>query len=139
MAGRLSKGFCNLKWLFLLFIAVPTAELAVLLYAGSQIGVFETILLILLTAAAGSFLAKREGLRAWKEIRKKAEEGHPPGDAALDGLFILAAGLMLLFPGFISDLIGLVFLVPAARKALKPLLYRLIRKKMKKGSVVIIR
>ncbi|WP_213423516.1 FxsA family protein [Bhargavaea massiliensis] len=128
-----------MKWLFLLFIVVPTTELAVLLYAGSHIGMFETILLILLTAAAGSYLAKREGLRAWQEIRKQAAEGYPPGNAALDGLFILAGGLMLLFPGFITDAIGLFLLMPAVRKKLKPFLYRQIRKKMKNGSMVIIR
>lgn len=128
-----------MKWLFLLFIVVPTTELAVLLYAGSHIGVIETILLILLTAAAGSFLAKREGLRAWQDIRKQAAEGYPPGDAALDGLFILAGGLLLLFPGFITDVIGLMLLIPAVRKKLKPVLYRQIRKRMKKGNVVIIR
>ena len=100
---------------------------------------FETILLILLTAAAGSYLAKREGLRAWQEIRKQAAEGYPPGNAALDGLFILAGGLMLLFPGFITDAIGLFLLMPAVRKKLKPFLYRQIRKKMKNGSMVIIR
>ncbi|MFC7364587.1 MULTISPECIES: FxsA family protein [Bhargavaea] len=128
-----------MKWLFLLFIVVPTTELAVLLYAGSHIGVFETILLILLTAAAGSYLAKREGLRAWKDIRKQAAEGYPPGDAAMDGLFVLAGGLLLLFPGFITDVAGLFLLIPGVRKILKPVLYRQIRKKMKKGSVVIIR
>ena len=128
-----------MKWLFLLFIVVPTTELAVLLYAGSHIGMFETILLILLTAAAGSYLAKREGLRAWQEIRKQAAEGYTPGNAALDGLFILAGGLMLLFPGFITDAIGLFLLMPAVRKKLKPFLYRQIRKKMKNGSMVIIR
>ncbi|WP_040229182.1 FxsA family protein [Bhargavaea cecembensis] len=128
-----------MKWLFILFIVVPTSELAVLLYAGSKIGVFPTIAIILLTAAAGAWLAKSQGLMAWRELQRRAAAGEPPGEAAVDGLFILIGGLFLLFPGFITDALGLLLLLPPTRRAFRPVLYRQLRKKMKNGSMVIIR
>ncbi|SIT84998.1 UPF0716 protein FxsA [Edaphobacillus lindanitolerans] len=126
-----------MKWLFILFIVVPTSELAVLLYTGSKIGVMPTIAIILLTAALGAWLAKSQGLKAWRELQRRASAGEPPGDAVLDGLFILFGGILLLLPGLITDILGLLFLLPPTRRAFKPVLYRQLRKRMKNGVVVI--
>ncbi|MET3575949.1 FxsA family protein [Bhargavaea ullalensis] len=128
-----------MKWLFILFIVVPTSELAVLLYAGSKIGVLPTIGIILLTAALGAWLAKSQGLMAWRELQRRTAAGEPPGDAVLDGLFIFLGGILLLIPGLITDVLGLLFLLPPTRRAFKPLLYRQLRKRMSGGTIIIRR
>lgn len=94
--------------LFLLFLIVPAVELALLLQIGRWIGLWPTIGLIFATALAGSFLARREGMATWRAFRQRLAEGKLPGRELIDGVLILLAGALLITPGVLTDLLGLI-------------------------------
>src|SRR4029453_13810914 len=88
------------------FILVPLAELAVLIAVGDWIGLVPTLVLLLVVSVAGAWLAKREGLAAWRRLQLALTEGRMPTVEVADGAMILLAGALLLTPGFLSDVIG---------------------------------
>jgi UPF0716 protein FxsA len=98
-----------------LLIVVPITEIAVLVAVGRQIGAGWTILLMLATSALGGWLLKREGGRAWRAFQADLAERRPPGRTATDGLLVLIGGIFMLVPGFVSDIIGLFFILPPTR------------------------
>ncbi|WP_423821017.1 FxsA family protein [Salinisphaera sp. SPP-AMP-43] len=108
MAGRL----------LLLFIIAPIVELFLLIKIGGVIGIIPTVALVLLTAAIGSQLVRRQGLEVMNRIRSAQARGEAPALPMLDGAALLLAGFMLLTPGFISDALGFVLLVPKLRQQL---------------------
>lgn len=117
-AGRKRK-VCEVRLGFLPFVmlAVPLAEIATFVVVGSQIGVLATIALVLLTAITGAFLLRIQGLGALERIRTEMERGNTPGRDLVHGVMIMAAGLLLLVPGFLTDTLGLLLFVPPVRDA----------------------
>ena len=111
--------------LFLLFAVVPVAEIYVLVTVGGAIGVLPTIILVLLTALAGAHLARLQGLSVMMRIRENLAQGFMPAEELLDGLLIFLAGMVLLTPGFLTDIAGLLILLPVTRNMFK----RWLRKK----------
>lgn len=120
-----------------MFILVPTAEIALLLYSGNHLGVMPTVLLILLTGLGGAYLAKRQGIKAWKEFQLRMSSMETPGNAIIDGLCIFIGGILLMMPGFITDLAGLLLLFNGPRNLIRPFIVKWIYNKMKKGQIVI--
>lgn len=111
--------------LFLLFAVVPVAEIYVLVSVGGVIGLFPTIALVLLTALAGAHLARLQGLSVMMRIRENLAQGFMPAEELLDGLLIFLAGMVLMTPGFLTDICGLLILLPITRNIFK----RWLRKK----------
>ena len=105
--------------LFLLFALVPVAEIYVLVSVGGAIGVFPTIALVLLTALAGAHLARMQGLSTMVRIRENLDQGFMPAEELLDGLLVFLAGMVLLAPGFLTDICGLLILLPGTRGIFK--------------------
>lgn len=103
---------------FLLFIAVPLTELALLIKVGEIIGVGATILLVIATAVIGVALLKRQGLSALEKARNTVEAGDFPVESVVDGACLLVAGAFLLTPGLITDTLGFALLVPALRRGI---------------------
>ncbi len=101
-----------------LFLAVPLTEIVVFLIVGSQIGVLMTIQLVLLTAAAGAILLRYQGLGVLSRIRAQLDAGQLPGRDLGNGAMILAAGVLLLTPGFVTDTIGLLLFIPPVRESI---------------------
>ncbi|ALC92708.1 exlusion protein FxsA [Bacillus sp. FJAT-18017] len=126
-------------WFFILIIAVPAAEIGVLLWSGKQIGVPLTVLLIILTGILGTYLARSQGMKIINQARQQLNYGQMPGDAVLDGVCILIGGTMLLSPGFLSDVFGILLLLPLTRKFFKRWLALAIKRWINKGNVKIIR
>ena len=102
--------------LFLLLTIVPFVELVILLRIAEQFRWGPTILLVIATGAVGAWLARREGLKALSRIQAELERGVMPTTAMVDGALILAAGLVLVTPGILTDLLGLALLVPLFRR-----------------------
>lgn len=100
----------------LLLVILPLAELAVLIQVGSSIGVPATILLVLATSVAGAALVRREGRRAWRDLRAVLDTGRWPGDEVARGSLVILGGALLLLPGFLTDVVGFLLLVPAVRR-----------------------
>lgn len=103
----------------MLFIVLPFVELVILLQIGGEIGALNTIVLIVGTGIVGGYLAKREGLSVWRRFQEKLSQGGMPGDELIDGLIILVAGALLVTPGVITDVVGLLGLLPPSRSVLK--------------------
>lgn len=110
--------------LILLFTAVPLLELALLLRVGRLIGVGPTLALVILTGVTGALLARGQGVATLRRIQADLAGGIMPGDRLLDGLFILAGGLLLLTPGLLTDALGFCALLPPGRALLKRVLTR---------------
>ncbi|BCA27294.1 FxsA family protein [Metapseudomonas otitidis] len=99
-----------------LFLLFPLIELAVLIKVGSVIGVFPTLLLLVATALLGSFMLRIAGVATAWRARERLARGELPEQEMLEGLMIAVGGGLLLLPGFISDLFGLVCIIPFTRR-----------------------
>lgn len=99
----------------ILMLAFPLLEIAVFVMVGGEIGVLPTIGLIVLSGILGAFLLRWQGFGAMKRIRREVEQGGTPGRELAHGAMIMLAGILLLIPGFISDVFGLLLFIPAVR------------------------
>ncbi|MFJ5716733.1 FxsA family protein [Neobacillus sp. NPDC093127] len=128
-----------MRYLFILIIAIPAAEIGLLLFSGKTIGVWPTLLLIILTGVIGAYLAKREGLQTIRKAQAQLQNGQIPGEAVLDGICILAGGILLLLPGFITDISGFLMLFPPTRRVFKFFMINSLRKRIQRGNIKIIK
>ena len=108
--------------LIVALIVVPIAELYVLISVGHAIGVLPTIALLLLDSVVGASLLRREGRRTWQAFRLALAERRVPAREVADGALVLFGGALLITPGFISDVVGLLCLLPPGRRVLRRLL-----------------
>jgi UPF0716 protein FxsA len=108
--------------LFVLFIVVPIAELYVLIQVGQAIGVLPTIALLLIDSVVGAWLLRHEGAKAWRAFRLALDERRVPAREVADGALVLFGGALLLTPGFLSDILGLLCILPPTRAGLRRLL-----------------
>lgn len=125
--------------LLILFTCIPLLEIYVLLEAGRQIGLSATILLILLTGIAGAWLARTQGIEILRRIQLEMAAGRMPAVALLDGAMVLIGGVLLLTPGFCTDLVGFTFLAPFSRPFWRDLLSRWVQKNVEQGRIHIHR
>ncbi len=124
--------------LFFLFTTVTFLELALIIKVGTKIGVLDTILLIIFTGIAGAYLARSQGISILSRIQAQLHSGILPTDQMLSGLLVLAGGLLLLTPGFITDLLGLLLIVPVSRERIKAKLKEYLRHKLEtEGSFYV--
>ncbi len=105
--------------LALLFLVIPVLELAVIIQVGRSFGVLNTVGLLLVVSFAGAWLVKREGVGVWRRFNRQVRAGSVPSREIADGVLILFAGALLLTPGFLSDVLGLLLLVPPVRAAIR--------------------
>jgi UPF0716 protein FxsA len=102
--------------LIVVFLVVPLLELGVILWVGSAIGVLPTLAFLLAVSVCGGWLVRRIGFGVWQRARRTLDAGQIPGQELLDGSVVLGAGALLLVPGFVTDVVGLVLLVPIVRR-----------------------
>ena len=110
--------------LIILFIVVPIAELAVLIQVGQAIGVWWTIALLVADAILGSMLARSQGQLVWRRFNEALQAGRAPAREVMDGALVLFGGALLLTPGFLSDILGIVLLLPPTRALVRAILVR---------------
>ncbi len=110
--------------LVILFIVVPIAELYVIIKVGELIGVWPTLALLLADALLGSLLLRHQGRSAWRRFNQALAERRFPGKEVADGVLIVIGGTLLLTPGFLSDIAGLLLLIPPTRAVARGLLRR---------------
>jgi UPF0716 protein FxsA len=127
-----------LAYLVVLLTVVPIFELYVLIKVGQFIGALNTVLVVLLTGIAGAILAKLQGLSILRRIQEDLLRGIMPAASLLDGLFILSGGILLITPGFITDCLGLLFLVPMTRDIFKRWLKKKFRQMIDEGQTLTI-
>ena len=103
--------------LFLLFIIIPIVEISVLIQVGSVLGFWPTIAIVILTAWLGAKYVKQQGLATLRAVQEKTVMGQVPSEEIISGVMLLVAGVVLVTPGFVTDIIGLALLVPMVRKS----------------------
>lgn len=124
-----------MRFLLILFILVPIAEIFVLIKVGQVVGALPTIAMILLTAVVGVALLRRQGYAAIARARQKMEQGSMPAGEMVEGLFLAVGGALLLTPGFITDAVGFCCLIPGVRR----LLIRWGFARLLKGRIVTVK
>ena len=113
--------------ILLLLIALPVVELAVLVQVAGEVGVFNTIGLLILVSLVGVWLAKQAGLGVIARMRRAQADGEVPSRELMDGALILLAAMLLVLPGFVSDAVGILLLIPPIRIGVRTLALRRIR------------
>jgi len=101
--------------LILLFILVPIAELAVIIQIGQWLGLLWTVVLLIADSVLGSMLMRVQGRAVWRRFNAAVAEGRVPARETIDGVLVIFGGALLLTPGFITDVFGLVCLLPPTR------------------------
>jgi UPF0716 protein FxsA len=128
-----------MRYLILLLILIPAGEIGFLLLSGRIIGILPTISLIIFTGVVGAYLAKRQGMETIRKAQEQLRLGRMPGEELLDGICIIIGGTLLLTPGFLTDVFGLILLIPQTRIYFKKLLTKFFRDRLDKGKITIIR
>lgn len=105
-------------WIIIPILLMPLAEIAGFVVVGRALGVWSTLGLVILTGIAGVLLLRSQGLQVLRQLSAEGREGRVPGGAIIHGAMIVVAALLLLIPGFISDIIGLALFIPATRRML---------------------
>ena len=116
--------------LVVLFILLPIAEIYVIVRVGEAIGILPTLALLIVDGFLGAALARSQGRAAWARFNRALGEGRVPGREVFDGAMIIAGGAFLLAPGFITDAIGLLLLLPPTRAAFRGLVARMARRRV---------
>ena len=121
----------GLRWvLFALFVLVPLVEIYVLIQVGQVIGAWWTIGLLVLDSLIGSWLVKREGGRTWRALRTTLSSGGMPARELADGALVLIGGTLMLTPGFVTDVLGILLVVPVTRPFFRRVLTRVVTERL---------
>ena len=120
--------------LFLIFAILPILEIALLINVGEQIGGWDTVGLVILTAFVGAYFVRREGLSTLFNAQRKMQLGDMPGQEMAEGLLLVIAGVLLVTPGFITDIIGFLLSMPVSRPAIAKLLMKNLQVQMVSGA-----
>ena len=113
-----------------LFILVPIAELAVIIQVGQAIGVWWTIAILIADSILGSLLMRAQGRSAWRRFNEALQGGRVPAREVADGVLVIFGGALLLTPGFLSDIFGLLFLLPPTRAVIRRVFLRQAMKRI---------
>lgn len=112
------------------FLVVPVLELLLFIYVQNRIGLGLLLIGVMVTAAAGAFLVRMQGLAVWKSVRGELAAGRPPGRQLVHGAMVLAGGALLLTPGFLTDGVGLLLMIPFVREGLRRLGSRFLQRRV---------
>ncbi len=123
--------------LILAFTLIPIIEIYLLIKMGGALGAFNTILVVICTAIVGAYLARLQGTKTYKQIQANLNQGKMPAEELFDAVIIFAAGLVLLTPGFLTDIFGLLLLFPSSRKYFKNWLRKKYSEKLSQKTINI--
>ena len=127
-----------MKNFFLAFVAIVFAEIATFIVVGKWIGVFPTLLFIVLTSVLGVYLIKKLGTKSFQTIQTSIAQGQAPGVALVEAFMMFVGAVLLITPGFLTDVIGLMMFTSFTRNLFKPVIFMWLRKKMKNSQMIIV-
>lgn len=123
--------------LILIFIIVPLMEILLLIEIGSRIGTLNTISIIIVTGILGGYMMRHQGFAILTNIRMDLSQGRMPTGELINGALVLAGGILLLTPGFFTDAVGFVLLIPTTRGFVRKKIQLLIQRKIESGDIHI--
>jgi len=121
--------------LLLLFVAIPLVELYILIKVGKYLGTANTIMIVILTGILGAAFARSQGAGIFNKIRQTLSLGKIPGNEMIQGILIFTGGIMLLTPGFLTDILGFSLILPFSRQFFASIFMSYIKKKIDSGRV----
>jgi UPF0716 protein FxsA len=121
---RLAATLPSVLVLVALFVLVPLVELAVFVQIASSFGIWNTVAVLLAISLLGAWIVRRQGMGVWRRAQLQLTAGRVPAKEVVDGFLLLCAGGLLLVPGFVTDALGLLLLLPPVRAGLRALLTR---------------
>ncbi|NMO95493.1 FxsA family protein [Paenibacillus lemnae] len=127
------------KWMLAAVIFMPAIEIFGFSYVAEQVGGMNTLLLTLLTSAIGVAMMRFEGRKAMEDAKLKADSGMMPGESMAVGLCIFIGGILLIIPGFVTDIVGFTMLFPITRPIYRILLLKWMKKNIKNGKITIFK
>ncbi|MFD1038103.1 FxsA family protein [Virgibacillus byunsanensis] len=125
-----------MRWLLLALLVIPALEIGVFIWAGGMIGPWWVVGLILLTGVVGVTIAKQQGMETWNRARASMSYGQVPANEIIDGICIFVGAVFLFTPGFLTDIVGFILVLPTTRTPFKIWLQKYIKYMMDKGTVV---
>ena len=108
-----------MPFLLAVFVGVPVLEVIVFIVVGGRIGLLNVLALILVTGVVGAFVASRQGMAVWRDAQIQMAQGAFPGRELAHGAMVLAGAMLLITPGFVTDVVGFLLMVPVVREALR--------------------
>ena len=120
--------------LFLLFLVLPVAELYVILKVGDSIGIWWTLLLLVADSLLGTLLLRSQGRTVWGRFNAALAEGRMPHREVMDGVLVIFGGAFLITPGFITDILGVLLLLPPTRRVIRGIVARRITRRATAGA-----
>lgn len=136
---RFDERLICMLWILLVLILLPVIEIFLFIWAGGVIGIWYVLLIILLSGVFGVVFVREQGREAWYKLQKSLREGRPPGDDILSVICVVVGGFLLLLPGFLTDAVGLLLVMPWTRGPFKALILYFIMKKLAKGKTIVYR
>ena len=133
---RLRRGWPTVLFVCLL-VAVPIFEVWLLIQVGQQLGLWPTVLILILEAVLGVWLMRHEGSRAWKALTDAFETGKVPSGELADAALILVGGVLLMLPGFVTDIFGFLFLLPWTRPAARKVIAFFVARRMNRMGIPV--
>jgi UPF0716 protein FxsA len=123
------------RWLVLIFVVLPLADLFLLLEVGSVLGFPATVALTVVTGVLGAWLVRREGRRVWLAWRRALGSMTPPEHGLVEGALVLLGGALLLTPGVLTDVVGIVFILPWSRRWIASHVRKAIDRRLSSGTL----
>lgn len=121
--------------LVLLFIIVPLMEILLLIEIGSRLGTLNTIVIIVLTGILGAYMMRQQGFTILANIRGDLSQGRMPTGELINGVLVLVGGILLLTPGFFTDAVGFLLLIPTTRGFIRKKIQLFIQRKIESGDI----
>ncbi|MBR7795813.1 FxsA family protein [Agaribacter marinus] len=125
-----------MRWFLLIAFLLSALEIGVFIWVGGMIGAWWVVLLILLTGAVGFLLAKQQGIETWKRAQLSMQKGEAPTGYIIDGICILIGAVLLVTPGFISDFIGFMLVIPTTRRPFRKKIEQFIKRLITNRKII---
>lgn len=125
-----------MRWLLLALLIIPALELGVFIWLGGIIGPWWIVVLIILSGILGISFAKNQGIATWKRAQQSMNNGQMPTKQIVDGVCIFVGAILLFAPGFITDIMGLLIIIPWTRQPFKKIIQTWIMWKVSKNTII---
>jgi len=124
--------------LFFLFTVIPFFEIYILIKVGNHFGFFTTLSIIIVTGLVGAHFVRQEGFKVWLKIQNEMRNGNFPADQLVEGLLLFVAGVILVTPGLLTDIMGFLLLVPFIRKYIREWVNQKFSDMIRRGDIRFI-
>lgn len=125
-----------MRWLLLTLLLTSALEIGIFIWIGGMIGPWWVVLIIALTGIIGVMLAKQQGIETWNQARLSMNNGEAPTEYIIDGICIFIGAVFLFTPGFITDTVGFLLVIPVTRNLFKNSIRKFIKRMMEKSTIV---